>query len=378
MNNVHSISEGWQAPTRICRSFIVTLWIFLQVPTLTAQPLKPGFDPQEYSELLDINFLHADTPWINYQVPAPTHARLVYRSPITGLFNRWDMWLRDDKTAIISIRGTVGKMESWLENFHAGMIPAIGELRLSDSAVFRYRLSKDSNAYVHAGWALALGSMAPDIVAHIREYYGKGIRNFLLSGHSQGGAICFLLRSYLQYLNEPGFPKDIIYKTYCSAAPKPGNLYYAYDYDFITRDGWGFRVVNPRDWVPETPFSLQTTSDFNTPNPFMNVKGALKQQKFFVRLVLNAMYNRMDRSTKKASRRMQKLLGKRLAARVRNTMTGYAPPSFVSSHNFTPAGTPVILYPDSVYDRKYIFDGKDIFIHHKYAPYKELLRTIYK
>jgi hypothetical protein len=86
----------------------------------------------------------------------------------------------------------------------------------------------------------------------------------------------------------------------------------------------------------------------------------------------------MDRSTKKASRRMQKLLGTRLAERVRNTMPGYTPPPFAGSHNYTPAGTPVILYPDSAYDKKYIFDGKNIFIHHKYTAYKDLLRTTYK
>lgn len=377
-NDVQHISDGWQAPKHICRSLILGIWIFFQITPLTAQHLKPGFDPQEYSELLSINFLHADTPWVNKQIPIPEHSRLVYRSRETGLHNRWDLWLRDDQTAIITIRGTIAQKDSWLENFHAGMIPAIGQLRLNDSTNFSYHLARDSNAFVHAGWTLALASMAPDIVAHIKEYYGKGIRDFLISGHSQGGAICFLLRSYLEYLDDPGLPKDITYKIYCSAAPKPGNLYYAYDYDFITRSGWGFRVVNTRDWVPETPFSLQTTNDFNTPNPFVNVKGALRKQNFFVRLVVNSMYNRLDRSAKRASRRMQKLLGKQLAGRVRNVLPGYTPPSFVDSHNYMPAGTPVILRPDAAYDSKHVFDGKNIFIHHMYAPYRDLIKTIYQ
>ncbi|PWV51430.1 lipase family protein [Chitinophaga sp. S165] len=377
-NTLNSISAGWQAPKLICPSLVITLWIFFQSTPLIAQQLKPGFDPQEYAELLDIDFLHADTPWTNVKIPPPQHARLVYRSPETGLYNRWDLWVRNDQTIIISIRGTIGQKESWLENFHAGMIPAIGALKLNDSAVFRYRLAKDSNAYVHAGWTLALASMAPDIVAHVKEYYRKGARNFLISGHSQGGAISFLLRSYLEYLDDPDLPKDITYKTYCSAAPKPGNLYYAYDFDFITRNGWGYRVVNTRDWVPETPFSLQTTGDFNTPNPFMTVKGALKKQNIIVRLVVKSMYNRLDRSTRRASRRMQKLLGKQLAGRVRKAIPGYMPPEFVSSHNYMPAGIPVILHPDADYDRKYIFDGKNIFIHHMHAPYRELLQTIYQ
>jgi hypothetical protein len=376
--HVNNNPIGWQAPKCLLWILITSSLAIFQSPSLSAQHLKPGFDAREYLEMLSIDFLHADTPWTNTQIAAPENTHLVYRSPETGLRNRWDFWVRDDGTAIISIRGTVGNKESWMENFFAGMIPATGQLQLNDSTSFKYQLAQDNRAYIHAGWTLALASMAPDIVAHIKTYYKRGYREFLISGHSQGGAISFLLRSYLQYLDDPDFPKDIVYKTYCSAAPKPGNLYYAYDFDFITGNGWGLRVVNPRDWVPETPFSIQTNNDFNMPNPFMNVKGALKKQNIFVRLIIGGMYNKLDRGTKKASRRMQKMLGKRLAKLVRKSVPGYVPPPFVESHNYSPAGTPVILYPDAAYDSKYIFDGKNIFIHHMYAPYRELVNNRYQ
>lgn len=378
MNNlVNRKPKGWQAPQYLLWLLITGCLSVLLPRTSSAQHLRPGFDAKEYLDMLSIDFLHADTPWTNNQLIPPEHAQLVYRSPETGLHNRWDLWLRDDGVAVISIRGTVGNKESWMENFFAGMIPAAGQFQLNDSTTFKYRFAKDERAYVHAGWTLALASMAPDIVAHIKTYYKKGYHEFLISGHSQGGAISFLLRSYLQYLDDPDFPKDIVYKTYCSAAPKPGNLYYAYDFDYITGNGWGLRVVNPRDWVPETPFSVQTTNDFNTPNPFIGVKGALKKQNIFVRLIIGTMYNRLDRSTKKASRRMQKMLGKRLAGLVKKSIPGYVAPPFTGSHNYSPAGTPVILYPDAAYDSKYIFDGKNIFIHHMYAPYRDLTNSIY-
>ncbi|MBW8684581.1 lipase family protein [Chitinophaga rhizophila] len=373
-----SRSKSHSAYQRLLR-LVLTGCLALLMPDLAiAQHLKPGFDSKEYLDMLAIDFLHADTPWTNNQIVPPEHARLMYRSPETGLHNRWDLWLRDDQTAVISIRGTVGNKESWMENFFAGMIPASGQLQLNDSTIFKYRLAKEDKAFVHAGWTLALASMAPDIVKHIKELHQKGIKEFLISGHSQGGAICFLLRSYLQYLDDPDFPKDVIYKTYCSAAPKPGNLYYAYDFDYITRNGWGFRVVNTRDWVPETPFSLQTTNDFNTPNPFMNVKDALKKQNIFIRLIVGGMYNKLDRSSKKASRRMQKMLGKRLSKLVKKSMPEYVPPPFVESHAYSPAGTPVILYPDAAYDSKHVFDGKNIFLHHMYMSYKELVERIYQ
>jgi hypothetical protein len=376
-NYPNSSSNGRLSRKRTYWSLIIGLCTLLLTTPSAAQQLKPGFDPKEYLEVLGIDFLHADTPWVNYQVPAPANARLIYRSAESGLHNRWDLWLRDNQTAVISIRGTVGRKESWLENFYAGMIPATGVLRLNDSTLFRYRLAREERASVHAGWTLALASMAPDIVAHIRDLYSKGVREFLISGHSQGGAISFLLRSYLEYFDEPGFPKDIVFKTYCSAAPKPGNLYYAYDYDFITRNGWGLRVVNTQDWVPETPFSVQTTADFNMPNPFMNVKGALRKQNYLARIVLGTMYNQLDRSTKRASRRMQKTLGKRLAGQVKKAMPGYELPAFVKSHNYMPAGTPVILHPDTAYSSRYVYDGKNIFIHHMYAPYRDLVNSNY-
>jgi pimeloyl-ACP methyl ester carboxylesterase len=355
----------------------ICAWLFYGMPA-AAQKLRPGFDPKEYEQLLRITALQADTPWTKVVVPHPENCRLVYRSPVTGMENRWDLWLWSDETAIISIRGTNGTAASWLENFYAGMIPATGALHLNDSTDFHYKLAKDSSAYVHAGWTLGMASLAPDIVAHIKEYYRKGIHAFIIMGHSQGGAIAFLLRSYLQYLDDPAFPKDIVIKTYCSAAPKPGNLNYAYDYDFITRDGWGFRVVNPRDWVPETPFSLQTTNDYPAVNPFRNVKKALRRQKFFIRLAVSYMYGRLDRSTKRASRRMQRILGKMAYKQVRKTVKGYARPGFVNSHNYMPAGTPVILYPQPGYDEKFPFDGKNMFVHHMFAPYVYLLKQNYK
>ncbi len=99
-------------------------------------------------------------------------------------------------------------------------------------------------------------------------------------GHSQGGAIAYLLTAHFYNLQQQGkLPADIRFKTYCSAAPKPGNLYFAYDYETTTRGGWACNVVNAADWVPETPFSVQTVSDFNTTNPFVNAKKGNQQTK---------------------------------------------------------------------------------------------------
>ncbi|HVI47767.1 MAG TPA: hypothetical protein VM802_23040 [Chitinophaga sp.] len=338
--------------------------------------MSPHFDAAEYGELLKMVDRMGDTPWTKVKTAAPRDAELVYRSPEVGLVNRWFLWRRKDNVGIIVIRGTNGTSTSWLENFYAGMIPAQGTLKLSDSTSFPYRLSENPRTYVHAGWTLGLAAMAPDIVSKINEYYRQGVHEFIIFGHSQGGAIAFLLRSYLQYAGN--IPKDVVLKTYCSAAPKPGNLYYAYDFDYITRNGWGLRVVNAQDWVAETPFSFQTTRDFNAVNPFSDVKGTLKKQKFLLRVALGYTYGRLDRPSKRASRRMQRVLGKMAYTRVKKILPGYERPEFVQSHNYMPAGTPVILYNIPGYDERFHFDGKNIFIHHMLEPYSWLLEHVYQ
>ncbi|MGX5818194.1 lipase family protein [Chitinophaga lutea] len=248
--------------------WLLSLLLLACVPSMAQ--LRSGFDPAEYASLLKLpqrDSLFGEPP------PGFT---FVHASKEAGFQNRWFLWKRNDGVAVIVIRGTVGSGESWLANFYAAMIPAKGTLRLNDSTTFDYRLAGRADAYVHVGWTVSLGHLAPDIVQQVREQYAKGVRSFIVFGHSQGGAIAFLLRSYLEYL--PDMPKDITWKTYCSAAPKPGNMFYAYDFDHITRNGWGYRVVSAEDWVPETPLSLQTVKDFNAVNPFAGLPGSLKKK----------------------------------------------------------------------------------------------------
>lgn len=241
--------------------FIFAAAIILFYNFAVAQNLKPGFDRKEYLELLKLTAKHTN-PETFKDVPAPDNFKLQYRSPITGMDNAWELWTNASGGAAISVRGTTVKTESWLENFYAAMVPAEGQLKLSPSNTFSYRLAEHPDAAVHVGWLLGLASMAPNIVQHIDSCYKKGIRNFSLVGHSQGGGITFLLTAYLYQLQKQNLlPKDIRFKTYCSAGPKPGNLFFAYEYEEMTQDGWAYNVVNASDWVPEVPLTVQTTDD---------------------------------------------------------------------------------------------------------------------
>lgn len=358
------------------RKLLFMLLLLLTICSRAYAQLKPGFDKAEYHEMLRVCAQIVGTPAIDARKDLkPLHHILAYRSEVTALDNRWDLWVhKNGKSAVISLRGTTLKSESWLENFFAAMVPARGKLYLSAGDTFRYKLSTDPKAAVHVGWLIGMATQAVTIVPRIDSCYKSGIKDFVIMGHSQGGAIAYLLRSYLHYLQQKGkLPGDIQFKNYCSAAPKPGNLYYAYDYEDITRNGWGFTVLNSEDWVPETPLSLQTINDYNDVNPFKGAGEMLAKQPFPKNIVLKLVYNSMRRPAARLQRRYKKYLGDQAYKMIKGHMTELGKPEFYSSSNYMRAGTPIILKADKGYHEKFP-DSTNIFVHHFFDPYLYLLK----
>ncbi len=254
------------------------------------------------------------------------------------------------------------------------MVPAKGALQLNDSTLFSYQLADNEKAAVHVGWLLGMAGMADDIVANIDSCYRAGIREFYIMGHSQGGAIAYLLTSYLHYRQQAQtLPADILFKTYCSAAPKPGNLFFAYDYERLTAGGWACNVVNTADWVPQTPVAIQTLADFNTTNPFTDAKSMVSKQKFPKNLVLRHVYNRLAKSTQKASETYQKYLGTVVYKLVQKQVPGYKQPAYYNSLHYERAGDFIILNANAEYAKKFPDSRQNIFIHHNFDAYLYLL-----
>ncbi len=362
------------------KQILFILFIISSV-SLSAQPstLKPGFDAKEYADLLSLTFFSSSIPDSIERTKREDPYTMLYRSSEVGLFNRWTLYIRKDNVAVIDLRGTTADGPSWLENFYAATIAAKGYLQLNDSTRFEYQLAESPEAQVHIGWTIGLAHLGPDILQKINELFAnKKTTDFIIMGHSQGGALSFLLRSWLEYEQRKGtIPASIHFKTYSSAAPKPGNLQYAYDYDFITRGGWSLTVVNAADWVPETPFSIQTLNDFNPSNPFVNAKKAIKKQKLITRIVLKNIYNKLDKPTRKAQRRFEKYLGRGIYSQVRKTLPGLQKPSYTPGNNYMRAGTPIVLLPDAAYQQEFPDSPNTPFIHHTYKSYFTLLKTIY-
>lgn len=341
---------------------------------MDAQILKPGFDKAEYAELLKVFMRQLDTPWTYTSVPPPEMSEVVYRSPESGFKNRWDLAMRNDGIPIICIRGTIQDPVSWMANFYAAMVPAKGKLKLKNDFDFEYKVAEHPRAAVHIGWLIATAYLSQTILPKIDSLYNINHREFIIMGHSQGGAIAYIMTSYLEYLKSSGrLGKDIRFKTYCSAAPKPGNLYYAYDYENLTRGGWAYNVVNAADWVPETPVSVQSKEDFNKVNPFANAQSAFANQKFAVRVGLKHVYNKLTKYNDKAQKYYRKYLGSMLGGMVKKSVPDYVEPEYEISNAFTRCGNMIVLMPDEKYYQLFPDDESKVFIHHLIPPYLYLL-----
>lgn len=360
-------------------SLVTVLAFFFVLTCANAQTLKPGFDATEYCNLLGLSARQGDTAsWGTVKTPVPDGYKLAYRSPAMPLDNRFDMWTSAGKASVISIRGTTIEQKSWLENFYAAMVPAMGTIKLSTTESFAYKFAADSNAYVHAGWTIGLATIWVDLITHIRGLYDQGERNILIMGHSQGGAIAYLLHSQLYYMQQSGqLPADLVFKTYCSAPPKPGNLYYAYDFDFITRNGMAYRIVNALDWVPQMPISIQTADDVYKLNPLMNAKSQIKKMPLAQRMVVNYVSNQLKGSTYKAAKKFRKYMGKKAYPFVKKNMPNLQQPNYAATMDYSTAGAPIILQPTPGYYDLVGQKPTNTFAHHMLMPYYYLVKAHY-
>lgn len=338
------------------------------------KPLQPGFDKEEYKQLLRAFSCWGDST-IYKGIPESTVYKTIYRSKVMGMENQWELY-ENHTHAVICLRGTAANKVSWMANFYAAMIPAVGQLQLNDTLKFDYHFADNPRAAVHVGWALSSAYLLTDILPKVRQQYEKGFRAFMIFGHSQGAALSFFITAQLKYYQKTGvLPKDIVFKTYSSAAPKPGNLYFAYDYEASTQMGWSYSVVNAADWVPEVPVSIQTVEDFNNLNPFTDARKKFKKLPFPQNKLMSFMHGQLTRPSKKALRKYKLYLGKIASRMVEKNVPGYkSPKEFYDSSNYMRCGSMIILNPDAAYYEKFPDTDKDkIFIHHSLLSYLYLL-----
>lgn len=348
------------------------------ISTNQAKAISPTFSIDEYIETLNMNFcqrhvLH-DT-----MACKPQFWSREFRSTVVGMDNRFDIWLREtDGLVGISLRGTTRQPISWMENFYSAMIPAKGTLQIDDSTEFKYIFAERKDAAVHIGWTYALGALHKQLLEQIRKYHALNHREFLIFGHSQGGALSYLTFAYVHYLQQSGeLPSDMRFKMVASAAPKVGNIHFAYDFEAYTPAAWAYNVVNPEDWIPLMPFAVQTTDDMTATHPFVFIKKGLKTQKLIPRIAISSAYKGMDRKTRKARKSLQKNLGKRVGKQIKKNRPQFVQPSLHHSMNYSRTGTHIVLETNEDYYKIFPQVSDDIFIHHMSEPYL-FLANVYK
>ncbi|WP_051292645.1 lipase family protein [Olivibacter sitiensis] len=362
-------------------AFAWSILLIIKSLTVLAQGdsyrFKTGFDPNEYADLMHLNEAFMDTIAGNRFIDYDPNFSFLYRSPSMGMDNTYDIWKGKDSTIVVTLRGTTADTKSLLADFYCAMIPANGKIVFGENDTLAYKLSSLENATVHAGWLIGFAFIARDFKPKLDSLYGDGYRKFIVAGHSQGGALCYYLSAWMWHLNEI-YP-DIRVKTYASASPKVGNMYFAYDYDNTTRSIWTFSVTNSADLVPETPFTTQVwETDMNQPNPFINMEETFKKLSFLKRIMMKKAYNKMRNSANKSSAAYQKYLGDYLYKWTQNIYPHLELPQAVNTAYFVRPGVPISFVPNEAYRQFFDKNNDGPYFHHSFKAYLFLLNEYYE
>jgi hypothetical protein len=237
------------------------LFLFsITICTYSYSQLSPGFQKEEARDMIAIC---NSFPFIDlYNSDAgilPAGYKKIYTSGVFGMDNKFQIYQKDD-IAVINLRGSTDKKISWLENIYSAMIPAKGLIKISGENI-QYNFAEDPTAAVHSGYALAIAYLSNDLIFHINNLNRSGVTNFIITGHSQGGALANMLCAYLANLSKNEISKDNFFKTYSFAAPMVGNRAFADEYNNrYCATKMSINIVNPADVIPTFPLNYKDSN----------------------------------------------------------------------------------------------------------------------
>lgn len=165
-------------------------------------------------------------------------------------------------------------------------------------------------------------------------------------------------------------------KSYASAPPKMGNMYFVYDFDNANSSLWSYSVVNTADPVPEMPFTTQQVDvDMNEPNPILNLVKRFDDLPLLKRVVFKGTFRKMQNRARKSSEAYQKYLGKYVGGFLHASLPELKLPDPVKTTYFLRPGVPITLSVNTAYWKK--FEGAPNYFHHGIDSYRFLLRQYY-
>ena len=188
-----------------------------------------------------------------------------FTSGTHGMDNKFQVYTKG-KLGIINLRGSTDKQMSWMENIYSAMIPAKGVIKMQDTN-FEYTFAKDTAAAVHAGYALGLAYLSQSLIMQVKYLNALGIYDFILTGHSQGGALAIMLRAYLENLPEGTISDKNRFKNYVFAHPMAGNKAFTNEYiERFSNNNSSFSIINPADPIPKLPVTYAEGKFFSPDN----------------------------------------------------------------------------------------------------------------
>jgi hypothetical protein len=314
--------------------FISFVLVSIQI---TAQ-LQPGFNPREAKELSAIcnSFTYIEL-YGNDKNIIPSNYVKVYTSPDYGMDNKFQVYLKNG-VGIINFRGSTDKKESWLENMYSAMIPVEDVIQIKDKR-FDYKVGIDSSGAVHAGYVLAISYLADDVLQQMKALNQKGIYNFIITGHSKGGAIAQMMRAYLEYLPTQKVSKKNIYKVYAFANPMIGNFEFCNEYNRkFSQTQMSFLLHNPADMVPQMPMTYNDSTYWSS-----NVQAALFDKENFSmkQMLMDGAMQTFEHPLKRTSN----FLGRNLNKQIGKELGEVIMPKYKNDINYAHTSKPIMLPP---------------------------------
>ena len=236
---------------------IIFTLVFTVLSVTSFAQLKPGFETAEVKYTIamcnSFNFLKQ---FGTHNDIIPEEFNLVYTSDILSMDNKFEVY-ENGEVGVINYRGSTDKLISWVENCYSAMIPAEGTIKI-DSIAHRYTFAKDPETAVHAGYALTVVLLSDHIIEQVHNLNEKGIRDIVITGHSQGGALATMTRAYLENLENDKIISNINFKTYAYAQPMCGNKEFSEEYNRkFSKKHTSYFITNPDDPVPYLPFNYE-------------------------------------------------------------------------------------------------------------------------
>ena len=241
------------------KKVLLTSVLFLFVWGLSSQN-RISFDKYEGRDMIALCNSFTQIRLFNTDATiVPQEYKKIYTSGMYGLDNKFQIWMKG-QVAIIVFRGSTAKKSSWLENMYSVMIASNGHFILPGQDTVTYRFARSEKAEVHAGWSLGVAFIIQDLIHEIQLLNSQGIYSFVITGHSQGGALSQLCRAYLENIPKGVISDKCSFKTYAFASPMIGNSDFIREYTSrYENDGSSFSIFNSEDMVPNMPQTVNSS-----------------------------------------------------------------------------------------------------------------------